>query len=134
MSFFKTNFMKLIEAFLVDKGYRVDLCTIYTKGIDYFESYKRVILCAQKGDLLLCIKASSGEDPFQGSEEEIELKLQEPALKLLSCIRALNLGIDQENCLKYYDLTAVPLIINEKVSKGHPVFYYYDGETRETKQ
>lgn len=127
--------MKLIEAFLNDNGFRTEICTIYTKDVDYYQSYKRVVLCAQKGDLLLCIKARSGdaEDPFQGTEDEVELKLQEPALKLLSCIRALSLGIDHENCSKYADLVAVPIIINEKSSKNHPLFYYYDGETRTSK-
>ncbi len=136
MSLFKTNFMSLVEAFFIDHGYRVEICTIYTRGVDFFESYKRVILCAQKNNLLLCIKANSSQtgDPFSGSDEEIDLKLQSPALKVLSSVRALNLGIDQENCSKYYDLTAVPVIINEKASINHPVFYYYDGEVRQSKQ
>ncbi|UJG44730.1 MAG: hypothetical protein K9W46_05995 [Candidatus Heimdallarchaeum endolithica] len=135
MSIFKTNFMKLIEAFLNDHGFRTEICTIYTKDVDYYQSYKRVVLCAHKGNLLLCIKAKSGEteDPFQGTEDEVEMKLQEPALKLLSCIRALSLGIDHENCSKYSDMVAVPVIINEKSSKNHPLFYYYDGETRISK-
>ncbi len=135
MSLFKSNFMNLIEAFLQDKGFRVNMCQIYTKGVDYYESYKRVIMCAYKDDLLLCIRARSGSasDPFTGSDDQIEKKLQEPALKLLSCIKALHEGVDEENCKEFQGLKAVPIIIMEKASRNHPLFYYYDGETRKTK-
>ena len=103
MSLFKTNFMKLVEAYLQNQGFTIEMCNIYTRGVDYYESYKRVIMCAYKDDLLLCIRARSGavSDPFVGDDEQIELKLQEPALKLLSCIRSLNMGADPIFCEKF---------------------------------
>lgn len=135
MSLFKTNFMKLVEAYLEDKGFKVEMCNIYTRNVDFFESYKRVIMCAYKDDLLLCIRARSGEasDPFRGTDEQIEQKLQEPALKLLSCVLALNSGIDSIYCDKFRDLKAVPVIIMEKSSRNHPLYYYFDGDARESK-
>ena len=136
MSLFKTNFMKLVEAYLQDKGFTVELCNIYTRGVDFYQSYKRIIICAHKDDLLLCIRARSGDasDPFGGSEDQIELKLQEPALKLLSCVLALNSGIDQIYCEKFRDMTAVPIIIMEKSTRVHPLYYYFDGDARESKE
>ncbi|MHA1685375.1 MAG: hypothetical protein ACTSYD_03080 [Candidatus Heimdallarchaeaceae archaeon] len=135
MSLFKTTFMNLIEAFLQDHGYTVKLCNIYTKGVDFYESYKRVILCAYKGDILLCIRARSGDasDPFSGSEEQIEQKLQEPALKLLSAVYALNQGVDPVYCEEFKGMKAIPVIIMEKSTRLHPLYYFYEGETRETK-
>ncbi len=136
MSLFKTNFMKLVEAYLQDKGFRVEMCNIYTRNVDFYESYKRVIMCAYKDDLLLCIRARSGEasDPFKGTDEQIELKLQEPALKLLSCVLALNSGIDSIYCDQFKDMKAIPVIIMEKSSRNHPLYYYFDGDTRESKE
>ena len=135
MSLFKTNFMKLVEAYLQDKGFRIEMCNIYTRNVDFFESYKRVIMCAYKDDLLLCIRARSGEasNPFSGTEEQIEQKLQDPALKLLSCILALNSGIDSIFCDKFKGMKAIPVIIMEKSSRNHPLYYYFDGDTRESK-
>ncbi len=136
MSLFKTNFMKLVEAFLQDKGFRVEMCNIYTRNVDFFESYKRVIMCAYKDDLLLTIRARSGEasDPFKGTDEQIEAKLQEPALKLLSCVLSLNSGMDSVFCEKFKGMKAIPVIIMEKSSRNHPLYYYFDGETRESKE
>ena len=135
MSLFKTNFMKLVEAYLQDQGFTVEMCNIYTRGVDYFESYKRVIMCAYKDNLLLCIRARSGaaSDPFVGDDEQVELKLQEPALKLLSCIRSLNMGADPIYCEKFEKMIAIPIIIMEKSSRKHPLYYYFDEETRESK-
>lgn len=135
MSLFKTNFMKLVEAYLQNQGFTVEMCNIYTRGVDYYESYKRVIMCAYKDDLLLCIRARSGitSDPFVGDENQIELKLQEPALKLLSCIRSLNTGMDPIYCDKFQNMMAIPVIIMEKSSRSHPLYYYFDEETRESK-
>ena len=135
MSLFKTNFMKLVEAYLQDQGFTIEMCNIYTRGVDFYESYKRVIMCAYKDDLLLCIRARSGtaSDPFVGDEEQIEVKLQEPALKLLSCIRSLNTGMDPIYCEKFEKMKAIPVIIMEKSSRSHPLYYYYDSETRESK-
>ena len=135
MSLFKTNFMKLVEAFLQDQGFTVEMCNIYTRGVDYFESYKRVIMCAYKDDLLLSIRARSGvaSDPFVGSDEQIEVKLQEPALKLLSCIRSLNTGADPIYCEKFEKMLSIPVIIMEKSSRKHPLYYYFDDDTRESK-
>ena len=135
MSLFKTNFMKLVEAYLQNQGFTIEMCNIYTRGVDYYESYKRVIMCAYKDDLLLCIRARSGavSDPFVGDDEQIELKLQEPALKLLSCIRSLNMGADPIFCEKFEKMMAIPIIIMEKSSRKHPLYYYFDEETRESK-
>ena len=135
MSLFKTNFMKLVEAYLQDKGFTVEMCNIYTRNVDFFESYKRVIMCAYKGDLLLTIRARSGEasDPFKGSDEQIEAKLQEPALKLLSCVLSLNSGMDPIYCDKFKGMKAIPVIIMEKSSRNHPLYYYFDGDARESK-
>ncbi len=135
MSLFKTNFMELVEAYLQDQGFTVEMCNIYTRGVDYYESYKRVIMCAYKDDLLLCIRARSGavSDPFVGDDEQIELKLQEPALKLLSCIRSLNMGVDPIYCEQFEKMMAIPIIIMEKSSRKHPLYYYFDEETRESK-
>ncbi len=135
MSLFKTNFMKLVEAYLQDQGFTIEMCNIYTRGVDYFESYKRVIMCAHKDNLLLCIRARSGKasDPFVGDEDQIELKLQEPALKLLSCIRSLNTGTDPIYCEQFQDKVAIPVIIMEKSSRSHPLYYFFDDETRESK-
>jgi hypothetical protein len=127
--------MKLVEAYLQEQGFTVEMCNIYTRGVDYYESYKRVIMCAYKDDLLLCIRARSGvvSDPFVGDDEQIELKLQEPALKLLSCIRSLNMGADPVYCEKFEKMMAIPIIIMEKSSRKHPLYYYFDEETRESK-
>ncbi len=135
MSLFKTNFMKEVEKFLQEQGFTTEMCNIYTRGVDFFESYKRVILCAYKDDLLLSIRARSGEasDPFRGSDDQIEAKLQDPALKLLSCVRSLITGTDPIYCEKFKDKIAIPIIIMEKSSRGHPLYYYYDGEARESK-
>lgn len=135
MSLFKTTFMNVIEAFLKKQGYTVELCNIYTKGVDFYESYKRVILCAHKDDMLLCIRARSGSasDPFSGTEEQVEQKLQEPALKLLSAVYALNQGVDPVYCNEFKGKKAIPIIIMEKSSHPHPLYYFYEGETRETK-
>ena len=135
MSLFKTNFMKLVEAYLQDKGFTVEMCNIYTRNVDFFESYKRVIMCAYKDDLLLTIRARSGEasDPFKGTDEQIEVKLQEPALKLLSCVLSLNSGMDSIYCDKFKGMKAIPVIIMEKSSRNHPLYYYFDGDTRESK-
>ncbi len=136
MSLFKTNFMKLVEAYLQDQGFTVELCNIYTRGVDFYQSYKRIIICAYKDDLLLCIRARSGDisDPFRGSDDQIELKLQEPALKLLSCVLSLNSGIDPIYCEKFEGKTAVPIIIVEKSSRAHPLYYFFDGDARESKE
>ncbi len=136
MSLFKTNFMKLVESFLQDQGFTVELCNIYTRGVDFYQSYKRIIICAYKDDLLLCIRARSGEisDPFRGSEDQIELKLQEPALKLLSCVLSFNSGIDPIYCEKFEGMTAIPIIIMEKSSRTHPLYYFFDGDARESKE
>ncbi|MHA1406375.1 MAG: hypothetical protein ACTSSG_03210 [Candidatus Heimdallarchaeaceae archaeon] len=109
MSLFKTNFMKLVEAFLQDQGFTVEI--------------------------LLCIRARSGvaSDPFVGDDLQIEAKLQEPALKLLSCVRSLNTGTDPVYCDKFKDMLAIPVIIMEKSSRAHPLYYYFDEETRESK-
>ena len=109
MSLFKTNFMKEVEKFLQEQGFTTEMCNIYTRGVDYFESYKRVILCAYKDDLLLSIRARSGEasDPFRGSDDQIEAKLQDPALKLLSCVRSLITGTDPIYCEKFKDKIAI---------------------------
>ncbi|MHA1202611.1 MAG: hypothetical protein ACTSQ4_08830 [Candidatus Heimdallarchaeaceae archaeon] len=136
MSLFKTNFMKLVESYLQDQGFTVELCNIYTRGVDFYQSYKRIIICAYKDDLLLCIRARSGDisDPFRGFEDQIELKLQEPALKLLSCVLSLKSGIDPIYCEKFEGMTAVPIIIMEKSSRYHPLYYFFDGEARESKE
>ena len=136
MSLFKTNFMKLVESYLQDQGFTVELCNIYTRGVDFYQSYKRIIICAYKDDLLLCIRARSGDisDPFRGYEDQIELKLQEPALKLLSCVLSLKSGIDPIYCEKFEGMTAVPIIIMEKSSRYHPLYYFFDGEARESKE
>ena len=135
MSLFKTNFMKLVEAYLQDKGFTVEMCNIYTRNVDFYESYKRVIMCAYKDDLLLTIRARSGEasDPFKGTDDQIEAKLQEPALKLLSCVLSLNSGMDPIYCDKFKGMKAVPVIIMEKSSRNHPLYYYFDGDARESK-
>lgn len=135
MSLFKTNFMKLVEAYLQDKGFTVEMCNIYTRNVDFYESYKRVIMCAYKDDLLLTIRARSGEvsDPFKGSDEQIEVKLQEPALKLLSCVLSLYSGMDPVYCDKFKGMKAIPVIIMEKSSRNHPLYYYFDGDARESK-
>ena len=135
MSLFKTNFMKLVEAYLQDKGFTVEMCNIYTRNVDFFESYKRVIMCAYKDDLLLTIRARSGEvsDPFKGTDEQIEAKLQEPALKLLSCVLSLNSGMDPVYCDIFKGMKAIPVIIMEKSSRNHPLYYYFDGDARESK-
>ncbi|MBY9000401.1 MAG: hypothetical protein KGD64_05770 [Candidatus Heimdallarchaeota archaeon] len=136
MSLFKTNFMKLVETYLQDQGFTVELCNIFTRGVDFYQSYKRIIICAYKEDLLLCIRARSGDasDPFRGLDDQIEQKLQEPALKLLSCVLSLNSGIDPIYCEKFEGMTAVPIIIMEKSSRGHPLYYFFDGEARESKE
>lgn len=128
--------MKLVEAYLQDQGFTVELCNIYTRGVDFYQSYKRIIICAHKDNLLLCIRARSGDasDPFKGSDDQVELKLQEPALKLLSCVLSLNSGVDPIYCEKFQNMTAVPIIVMEKSSRAHPLYYFYDGEARESKE